>query len=912
MADFPNHAQLANLALIEDLYAKYQADPESVDLSWRHFFEGIDFAGYLYKRGAPAEPGPELSGCRIFGLVQAYRRYGHLLAPFNPIETEAREAPELALDKLGFAESELGQSFPTLGFCGRKEAPLREIIAALHAIYASRIGFEYMDLGNPDLERWIQQRIEPELLIHPSIEEKHLILEHLNKSEVLESFLNTKYQGQTRFSLEGNETLIPVLAEIVSMGADLGMEGFLIGIPHRGRLNVLVNILNKPYPILFKEFEDTIPYLYGESGDVKYHKGYSSDVKTARGKTIHLHLAANSSCLESVDGIVLGQTRARQVLSGDEAEMRRIGAILMHGDAALAGQGVVYETLQMARVNGFATGGTIHIAINNQIGYTTLPKEGRSTRYCTDIAKAFGAPVFHVNAEDPEGCSFAARLALEARLKFKRDVFIDLNGYRKFGHNEGDEPGYTQPREYRLIRSRKPIRQIYIEKLMSEGALEQKMVEALEAEFKATLAQAFEKGKVAEAVEPAERFGKGWADFVQPSEETLFNPVETKVGAAELKEIAAAYSKIPEGFKLHPKLEKWLQERRAQVEGDPAKPSVDWGMAECLAFGSIILQGTPIRLAGEDSIRGTFSQRHAGWFDQEQGSLYIPFSHLKEGQPRFDVYNTVLSEYGALSYEFGYSWSHPAALVIWEAQYGDFVVGAQIPVDHYLVAGEQRWSRHSSLVVLLPHDYVGGGPEHSSGRLERFLQLSACNNIQVVYPTTPVQYFHLLRRQALRPLKKPLVVFAPKSVLRLPAAASPLDAFTKGEFDEILDDPAPPPVCKRLFLCSGKIYYDIAAMRKEFPGAAIVRIEQLYPLHLEKLKKAIAKYGQAAQCCWVQEEPENMGAWDFIRPHLHELLPKTMPLRYVGRGRSPSPATGSRKKHLEEQAAILNALKDTR
>jgi 2-oxoglutarate dehydrogenase E1 component len=907
MAEFPDHAQLANLPLIEDLYQRYLANPESVEISWRHFFEGIDFAGYLYKRGEI--PGPELSSCRIFGLIQGYRRYGHLLAPINPIETTARTAEELRLDNLGFAETELTQVFPTMGVHDKKEAPLQEIIDALHEIYCSRIGFEYMDLGHSELEKWLQARIEPKLLISPSIEEKHLILEHLGKSEILESFLNTKYQGQTRFSLEGNETLIPVLAEIISFGADLGMEGFAMGIAHRGRLNVLANILNKPFSILFKEFEDVIPYLYGESGDVKYHKGFSADVKTASGKMMHLHLAANSSCLESVDGIVLGLTRAKQVLAGDDVSMRRIGAILMHGDAAMAGQGVVYEILQMARIPGFATGGTIHIAINNQIGYTTLPQEGRSTRYCTDIAKTFGSPVFHVNAEDPESCTFAARLAVEIRLKFQCDVFIDLNGYRKFGHNEGDEPSYTQPKQYQLIRSRKPIRQIYIERLMAEGALEKKMVEALEIEFKATLLKAFEQGKIAEPVEPTERFGSSWGDFVQPPNEELFKPVVTKIDGQTVQEIISAYCTVPEGFHLHPKLEKWLQDRRGQVQGDPAKPSIDWGTGECLAFGSIVSQGIPLRLAGEDSIRGTFSQRHAGWFDQETEKLYVPFAHLSKTQARFDVYNTILSEYGAMAYEFGYSWAHPTALVLWEAQYGDFVIGAQITIDHYLTAAEQRWSRYSSLVLLLPHDYVGGGPEHSSGRMERFLQLTANNNIQVAYPSTPVQYFHLLRRQAIRAIKKPLVVFFPKSVLRLPAAASPLRDFTTGEFNEFLDDPMPPAALKRLFFCTGKIYYDLIKERSQFPDAAIVRIEQICPVHLEKFKRLLGKYKTASECCWIQEEPENMGAWEFLRPYFQELLPKTVRLRYVGRERSSSPATGSHKKHVEEQTAIINSLR---
>ena len=691
---------------MEDLYKKYLIDPESIDLSWRHFFGGVHFAGFLRERSVA--PSPELSSCRIQHLIQAYRSFGHLMAPINPIEPAEKQISELNLENLGFSEAELGQSFPTLGLSKKPEAPLKEIIAALHAIYCSRIGFEYMGLGNVELEKWIQTKIEPELLIEPSIEEKRLILEYLNKSEVLESFLNTKYQGQTRFSLEGNETLIPILAEIISVGADLGMEGFVMGIAHRGRLNVLANILGKPFPILFKEFEETIPYLYGESGDVKYHKGYTADFKTASGKEIYLSLAANSSCLESVDGIVLGQARAKQVLVGD-VEMRRIGAILMHGDAAFAGQGVVYETLQMAKVRGFATGGTIHIAINNQIGYTTLPQEGRSTRYCTDIAKTFSSPVFHVNAEDPESCIFAARLAIEARLKFQCDVFIDLNGYRKFGHNEGDEPSYTQPLQYRWIRSRKPIRQMYVETLMHEGAVEEKLVESLEIEFKETLTKAFERGKIEEPIESTERFGKAWADFVQPSHESLLTAQNTKVHSSILKEVVSAYCKIPEGFRLHPKLEKWLQERRGQVEAESMKPSIDWGTGECLAFGSILLQGIPIRLTGEDSVRGTFSQRHAGWVDQDNGQPYIPFSHLRKTQARFDVYNTILSEYGAMAYEFGYSLSHPNALVLWEAQYGDFVIGAQITVDHYLVAAEQRWNCYSSLVLLFASRFCWRG-----------------------------------------------------------------------------------------------------------------------------------------------------------------------------------------------------------
>lgn len=897
---------ISNLPVVEELYARFLKDPESLDLSWRYFFEGIDFAEHLFKKqkDSPADS----SFCRIFGLMQAYRRHGHLLADINPLESPPENVKELELSVLGFKEEELLLKFPSFHLCEGEVATLQEIIDALKNIYCSKIGFEYMDTGSIELEQWIQNKIEKKTPFSLTAQEKHLILEYLNKSEVFESFLHTKYPGQTRFSLEGNETLIPILADIVSEGAKKGMKGFVLGMAHRGRLNVLTNILKKPYPIVFKEFEDMIPYLEGESGDVKYHKGFSSDIQIGE-SSIHLHLTANSSCLESVDGIVLGQTRAKQVLHEDE-ERRKFGAILMHGDGALSGQGVVYETLQMSQVDGFSTGGTIHIATNNQIGYTTTPKEGRSTRYCTDIAKAFGMPVLHVNSEDPESCIAAARLALEIRLAFQKDVFIDLNGYRKYGHNEGDEPSFTQPFQYLKIRSKKPIRQIYLEQLMEEGALERKMAEDLEKEFRASLTQAFERGKIEEKVDLKERFGSAWKDFVQPSNNMLFQPFETKAPLRTLEKVINAYTSIPEGFHLHPKLQKWMQDRKLQIAKDPKVPSIDWGTAECLAFGSILLENIPIRLAGQDSKRGTFSHRHAIWFDQENGLSYSPFAHLSTTQARFDVYNTILSEYAALSFEFGYSWASPKSLVIWEAQYGDFDIGAQIAIDHYIVSAEQKWTLYSSLVLLLPHAYEGAGPEHSSARPERFLQLASNNNIQVVYPTTPAQMFHLLRRQALRPIKKPLIVMAPKSLLRLPLCMSSLCDFTEGQFEEFIEDPVDFASCKRLILCCGKIYYDLMAAKENFPDAAIVRVEQIYPFHEEKFKEIISKYTQVKKCIWVQEEPENMGAWEFIRNFLVRLLPKNRELVFIGRPRSASTATGSRKKHRQEQETILNALRN--
>lgn len=873
MPEFPDQAQLANLALIEELYGRYCADPESVDGSWRHFFEGIDFGTYLYKRGA--EPTADKSQLRIYDLVQAYRRYGHLEARFNPLEGEPQPAPALNLEKLGFFAGELDQPFPTLGFCGKKEAPLKEIVAALQAIYCSRIGFEYTDLGNPELEKWMQERLEPELLMQPSLEEKHLLLEFLNKSEVFETFLHTRYVGQTRFSLEGAETMIPLLAELIDLGGDLGVDEVLIGMAHRGRLNVLTNILNKPFFSIFEEFEDDTALSFAGNDDVRYHMGFVGAWKSRSGKKVAIEMAANPSHLESVDPVVLGQTYAKQRVKND-AEKKRTIPLLIHGDASVAGQGVVYESLQLMRLPSYSVGGTIHLVVNNQIGYTTLPEEGRSTRYCTDIAKAFGCPVFHVNAEDPESCLFAAKLAIEIRQKFHCDVFIDLLCYRKYGHNEGDEPSYTQPVQYKMIRSKKTIRQLYYEQLLSAGSVEQKLAETLEAQFKELL-----KTELARAQEK-----------VGAQKETKSGPVEsvaTAVEAKTLKMVLATYCTVPSDFHLHPKLQKWVQDRLASLEGN-----IDWSTGECLAFGTLLAQGIPIRLAGQDAQRGTFSQRHMVWIDAETGRPYFPLRQFKTPS---DMVNSPLTEYAGLGFEYGYSWSAGPSLCLWEAQYGDFDNGAQIVIDQYLVSAEQKWNTPSGLVLLLPHGYEGAGPEHSSARLERFLQLAANNNIQVANPSTPAQYFHLLRRQALQPKKKPLIILTPKSLLRAPACVSQLAAFTSGTFQEILDDPKPPAQAKRLIICSGKIYYELLAARKR-DDVALLRLEQLYPFPVDGLKKLLAKYKGYTEILWVQEEPANMGAWSYIQP----LVPK---LIYVGRPENATTATGSNRKHKQEQAALL-------
>jgi 2-oxoglutarate dehydrogenase E1 component len=756
-----------------------------------------------------------------------------------------------------------------------------------------------MHIEDPSIVEWFQKTLEPVLQIDLPIEKKRFLLEHLNKSELFEVFLHTKYVGQKRFSIEGSETLLPILAELLEVGAEASMNSFVIGMAHRGRLNVLANILQKPYSVIFQEFEDSMPKLLFEgSGDVKYHKGFSATVSTKSGGSMHLHLCANSSCLESVDPVVLGRVRGAQVVTEDITR-QKTGAILIHGDAALAGQGIIYEILQFMKLPGYGTGGTIHIAVNNQIGFTTLPQDGRSTRYCTDIALAFGCPVFHINAEDPESCVFAAKLAVEFRQKFGRDVFLDLNCYRKYGHNEGDEPAFTQPEPYKIIRAKKTIRELYFNQLLTEGAIDQTIAQTLEATFKQTLETAILRGRGDEPHPPASRYGVHWQE--PAPQETLFEVFDSCAKESVLRQAIEGYCRIPTTFHLHPKLQKWVQDRKDSLTG-----KIDWGTAECLAFGSLLLQDIAIRLSGQDSERGTFSQRHAVWIDQENGNKYMPYDAIKAAQ--LTVFNSPLSEYAVLGFEYGYTGANPKALVLWEAQYGDFSIGAQIVIDHYISSAEQKWANYSSLVVLLPHGYEGQGPEHSSGRIERFLQLCASNNLQIVNATTPAQYFHVLRRQALRAIKKPLVIFTPKSLLRLPACTSVLSEFLTGSFEEVLGDPMPPQKIERVLICSGKVYYDLVAQReaRKRDGIAIWRIEQLYPIHEKKLSKIISSTAGCKDFRWVQEEPQNMGAWEFIHPHIQALLPKGASLRYVGRERSAVTATGSMRQHKQELDHFMN------
>jgi len=901
MADY---ASIANIQYIEDQYRRFQEDPQSVDLSWRRFFEGMEFAAHL-----PPPAAEEGGDIRIYRLIVAYRTFGHLLARFNPIDPHPpSEAEELDLGRLGFSKEEMTKEFATMGLLPSEKAPLSEIVDALRSIYCGRTGIEYMGLDRPEMEQWIREQIEssrfrPQL----STEEKRQILDYLNQSELFEVFLQTKYTGQKRFSLEGSETLIPMLGSLIERGADVGVQEFVIGMAHRGRLNVLSNILKKSYANIFHEFEGTAePSSFEGSGDVKYHKGFSSTLTSSGGAKVHVSLPANPSHLEAVDPVVEGQVRAKQVLKGDAVEGKRIIPILIHGDAAIAGQGVVYETFQLGKLPGYGVGGTIHIVINNQIGFTTLPKDARSTRYCTDIARTFSAPVFHVNAEDPEGCVYACTLALQIRQMYGCDVVLELNGYRKYGHNEGDEPAFTQPLEYKLIRSKRSIREIYRDELIQQGVVERAIAEQLEAEFRKELQKELDEMADLKTEAPPQEVLGEWAPFKRATVEELFKDVDTTVSVEELREVAAAFCTIPEEMVVHKKVRRLIDDRLKSVKEDEP---IDWGMGEHLALGTLLWEGVHVRLAGQDSRRGTFSHRHAMWMDQEKELKYFPLSRLKEEQGRFDVFNSPLSEYAALGFEYGYSLSYPNALVMWEAQFGDFANGAQIVIDQFLCTGEEKWGRFSGLVLMLPHGYEGQGPEHSSGRMERFLQLAGNENIQVCNPTTPAQLFHLLRRQVMRKIRKPLIIFTPKALLRHRDCVSRLCDLSQGRFEEVLDDREPPKKCRQLLLCSGKIYYDLMAERRErgVSDVAILRLEQLYPLDQKGLMALVERYSGFERVLWVQEEPRNMGAWDFVRPHLRDF---GLDVGYVGRARSASPAAGVHHQHVSELREIMDGVFD--
>ncbi len=879
---------LLSASFVEEQYVRYLKKDQTLDPSWKLYFE--NFSDFSLEK-----PAPLAGDVRVFNLIQAYRTFGHLAASINPLASPSQRTPrELQLATHYFKEEELTKKFPTFSLLPEPEASLEKILSVLKAIYCDKIGYEFMGTENTELLGWIQRHIEPlQGKISLPLEQKKYTLEYLNRSELLETFIHTKYPGQKRFSLEGGESLIPMLALIIEIASRQEVSELIIGMAHRGRLNVLCNILDKSYEEVFSEFEEGyFPETLDTSGDVKYHKGFRSVITTRAGKKVKLTVANNPSHLESVDAVVEGQTFARQLLHMREGGAKKdVIPLLIHGDAALAGQGVVYETLQMMNLGGYATAGTLHIVINNQIGFTTRPYEGRSTYYCTDVARAFGAPVFHVNGEHPEECVFVGLLALEIRQRFGLDVFIDLNCYRKYGHNEGDEPAFTQPIEYQIIKKKPPVRDLYLQKLQQTETFDSSLVKEFEEDFKRGLSMALEKAR---------------STAKKTSGSTLLDPfkkVKTSVPKEKLLDLSKRLASVPPGFSLHKKIESLNVERVDMAEG---KRGFDFGAAETLAYATLLSEGVDIRLAGQDSCRGTFSHRHAVWMDQLTEGHHIPLKNIGGRQGDFSIYNSPLSEYAALGFEYGYSLGLPDGLTIWEAQFGDFCNGAQIIIDQYIATSQQKWSQTSGIVLFLPHGYEGQGPEHSSCRLERFLILAGNHNMQIVYPSLPAQLFHLLRRQVMRKPETPLIILTPKALLRHPACTSSLDDLAQGEFHEILKDPTEPQNPKRVLFCTGHVYVELAPHK--LPTDALVRIEQIYPLHKESLSAVIESYKGLEEAIWVQEEPKNMGAWSFIHTEIQQLLPKGMELKYMGRQVSASPAVGSYALHKNEHKEILHTL----
>ncbi|MDP9405749.1 MAG: multifunctional oxoglutarate decarboxylase/oxoglutarate dehydrogenase thiamine pyrophosphate-binding subunit/dihydrolipoyllysine-residue succinyltransferase subunit, partial [Actinomycetota bacterium] len=835
-------------------------------------------------------------------LINAYRVRGHLIANINPLShTFQRVHVELDPATYGLTIWDLDREFATGGLAGRERMTLGDILGVLRDAYCRTVGVEYMHIQQREEKRWIQERVEGVTTTLRVDEHKH-ILDRLNNAEAFERFLHTKYIGHKRFSLEGAESAIPMLDAVLNAAADDGIGEAVIGMAHRGRLNVLANILGKSYEKIFREFEgDVDPDSVQGSGDVKYHLGARGRHTSPAGNAIALTLSSNPSHLEAVNPVVEGVVRAKL----DQAEDRTFDAhapvlpVLVHGDAAFAGQGVVAETLALSQLRGYRTGGTVHLIINNQVGFTTGPQQARSSTYATDVAKMVQAPIFHVNGDDPEACVRVMRLALAYRQCFGKDVVVDMLCYRRWGHNEGDDPSYTQPIMYAAIERRRSVRKLYTEELVNRGALTVEEAEQALDEFRACLETALKETR--ESMPPSA------ATAARPPKPVGVLPrVETGVEREVLDEIAAAVATAPDGFTIHPKLAKQLDRRRGQLAG----AAVDWAMGEALAFGSLLREGIPVRLAGQDSRRGTFSQRHATLVDYHDGSEWTPLDHLGDGAARFMVYDSPLSEFASLGFEYGYSVARKDALVLWEAQFGDFVNGAQVILDQFLVAAEDKWGQTSGLVLLLPHGYEGQGPEHSSARKERFLTSAAEDNIQVAEPTTAAQYFHLLRRQMHRDVRKPLVVITPKGLLRAKPASSPAAAFTAGCFREVLgEDGGPDPATvRRVLLCSGRVAFDLIAARDEAAApVAVVRVEQLYPWPEQQIREALERYPDGTQVTWVQDEPENMGAWPFAHGRLHRLLRDSHRLAHVSRAESASPATGSATVHEQEQRELIAA-----
>ena len=903
----------AHSQFIEDLYQQYLKYPDSIEPSWKSFFQGFDFALENYGEEITVTqlantaissgnvPDNIEKEFKVINLINDYRRRGHLFTKTNPVRERRTYSPDLSIENYGLSKADLGTKFNCATETGMSgAATLADLIVHLERIYCNSIGLEYMHINNVEerdfIRKWIQVNEN-----HPNlaVEEKKEILHKLNQAVAFENYLHTKFVGQKRFSLEGGESLIPALDQLISKSSVHGVDEVILGMAHRGRLNVLTNIFQKSYKQIFSEFEGKEFEEDVFSGDVKYHLGASKKITTAAGEEVIINLVPNPSHLETVASLVQGITRAK-IDNTYNNDSKKVLPIVIHGDAAVAGQGIVYEVAQMMTLEGYKTGGTVHIVVNNQVGFTTNYLDARSSIYCTDIAKVTDSPVMHVNADDVEAVVHAIRFAADYRAKFGKDVYIDLLGYRKYGHNEGDEPRFTQPNLYKTISKHPNPREIYKEKLKKEGVVSDAVLAEMEKQFKALLDENFEDAKEIEINTMAVFMADDWKGYFRAKIDEIYANYPTGYDVEKLKELANKISTLPADKKFITKISRLFEARLKMVEND----ALDWAMAELLAYATLLVEGHNIRISGEDVERGTFSHRHAVVKTDDNEEEYVPLKQVSEN--RFDVYNSLLSEYGVLGFDYGYAMAAPNTLTIWEAQFGDFVNGAQIVIDQYLVAAEEKWKAQNGLVMLLPHGFEGQGAEHSSARLERFLELCANHNIFVANCTTPANYFHLLRRQMKFPFRKPLVVMTPKSLLRHPRVISKVEELANGSFQPVIDDAtADPKKVEKLVFCSGKLYYELLAKKEEINDekVALVRLEQLYPLDNLRINEILAKYNNRKEFVWAQEEPENMGAWTFMLRNF-----RNQNIQVISPVSSGTPAPGTHKKFDKNQKGVINGV----
>lgn len=937
-----NQLDVTNARFVDDLYQAWQEDPAGVEPEWRAYFEALENGGVAESglelrgvRGRDEAAGPGAGGgggpgvvpleaatelaqkqSRVDSLLWAFRDVGYIHADIKSLRDYS--TPELyymfytmegtyeglSPENFGLGEADLDTEFAAGRYLRPQRDSLRNILEQMRSIYCSTMGVEILHIQNKPMRRWLIEKLEsPDARREWSGEQKRRFQKDLIKAEAFEQFLQSNYIGQKRFSLEGAEVLVPAMRYLIDSAAKHSLKEIVVGMAHRGRLNLFTNALRKPGAEVFSQFEDNYqPQTYGGSGDVKYHLGHSFDLRVDETRTIHISLVANPSHLEAVDPVVEGKTRAIQRLRGDR-NRKKVLPVLIHGDAAFSGQGVVAETFNLSQLRGYRTGGTVHIILNNQIGFTTASRDSRSTFFATDIAKSLPCPIFHVNGDDPEAVVRGIDLAMRYRQKFGYDAVVDIQCYRRLGHNEADEPSFSHPLMYNLIKNRKSVTKLYGERLADEGSFPAEDQEGFKEKYVGVLKAEMKKAK--EGYRPPIDDAFEYGEWQAYRHDYTFEPVATGVPRDRLDHISEVLTTIPDDFHIHPKLKRFVSDRRKRWEEGT---TIDWSFAESLAFGSLLMEGHPIRLSGEDSGRGTFSQRHAVWWDVETSKprTHVALRDLSVDQAAFSVYDSPLSEFAVLGFDYGYSLAQPNILVMWEAQFGDFVNGAQVIIDQFIAAGESKWFRQSGLVMLLPHGYEGQGPEHSSAHLERFLQLCAEENMQVCYPSTPAQYFHVLRRQIRQSFRKPLIVMTPKSLLRHKACVSRIGDIAEGSYQTIMDDPQPAKKTRNLLFCSGKVYYDLIQRRTEIGDdrTSIVRIEQLYPFDRERLTDVLEGYPDAQTVRWVQEEAQNHGPWSYVRDLIQEQTGSRR-LEYIGRGPCPSPATGSHSRHEKERELLL-------